>query len=40
MNILRPTYMRHLIDAQNNGLVKIVLGIRRAGKSYLRTRKS
>lgn len=35
MNILRPTYMRQLIDAQNNGLIKIVSGIRRAGKSYL-----
>lgn len=35
MNILRPTYMRQLIEAQNNGLIKIVSGIRRAGKSYL-----
>ena len=35
MNILRPTYMCQLIDAQNNGLIKIVSGIRRAGKSYL-----
>lgn len=35
MNILHPTYMRQLIDAQNNGLIKIVSGIRRAGKSYL-----
>ena len=35
MNILRPYYMRQLIDAQNNGLIKIVSGIRRAGKSYL-----
>lgn len=35
MNVLRPTYMRQLIDAQNNGLIKIVSGIRRAGKSYL-----
>lgn len=35
MNILRPTYMRQLIDAQNNGLIKVVSGIRRAGKSYL-----
>ena len=40
MNILRPTYMRQLIDAQNNSLVKIVSGIRHAGKSYLCTRKS
>ena len=35
MSILRPTYMRQLIDAQNNGLIKIVSGIRRSGKSYL-----
>ncbi len=28
-NILRPSYMRQLIDAQNNGLIKIVSGIRR-----------
>ena len=35
MNILRPTSLRQLIDAQNNGLIKIVSGIRRAGKSYL-----
>lgn len=35
MNILRPTYMRQLVDAQNNGLIKVVSGIRRAGKSYL-----
>jgi len=35
MNILRPSYMRQLIDAKNNGLIKIVSGIRRAGKSYL-----
>ena len=34
-SVLRPTYMRRLIDAQNNGLIKIVSGIRRAGKSYL-----
>lgn len=35
MNILRPSYMRQLIDAKSNGLIKIVSGIRRAGKSYL-----
>lgn len=27
--------MRHLIDAKENGLIKIISGIRRAGKSYL-----
>ena len=35
MNILRPRYMQHLIDSRDNGLIKIVSGIRRAGKSYL-----
>ena len=37
MNILRPTYMRQLIDAQNNGLIKIVSGIRRDGRTYTLT---
>lgn len=35
MNILRPKYMHQLIDAKENGLIKIVSGIRRVGKSYL-----
>lgn len=34
-NIERPTYMRQLLDAKNAGLIRIVTGIRRAGKSYL-----
>ena len=42
MNILRPTYMRQLIDAQNNGLIKIVSGIRRYlnSPSYEKHRKN
>ena len=32
MNILRPQYVQQLIDTKDNGLIKIVSGIRRAGK--------
>ena len=35
MNIERPTYMQQLIDSKDNGLIKIVTGLRRVGKSYL-----
>lgn len=35
MKILRPTYMQQLIDSRDNGLIKIITGIRRCGKSYL-----
>ena len=35
MNILRPRYIHQLIDAKENGLIKIISGIRRVGKSYL-----
>ena len=35
MEIRRDTYLRQLIDRQWNGLVKVVTGIRRCGKSYL-----
>lgn len=35
MKIRRDQYLRQLIDAQQNGLIKIVTGIRRCGKSYL-----
>ena len=34
-NIERPTYMQQLIDSKDNGLIKIVTGLRRVGKSYL-----
>ena len=35
MNIPRPTYLEQLISGQHNGLIKIVTGLRRCGKSYL-----
>lgn len=35
MNIKRQQYLDQLIASQRNGLVKIIIGIRRCGKSYL-----
>ena len=35
MKITRPTYIQQLIDSKDNGLIKIVTGLRRVGKSYL-----
>lgn len=35
MEIKRDFYLKKLIDRENNGLIKIVTGIRRSGKSYL-----
>ena len=35
MKIERPIYMQQLIDSKDNGLTKIVTGLRRVGKSYL-----
>lgn len=35
MNIKRDTYLNQLIAGQGNGLIKIVTGLRRCGKSYL-----
>lgn len=35
MNIERNYYLRQLIDRKDNGLIKIITGIRRCGKSYL-----
>ncbi|MDO4511142.1 MAG: ATP-binding protein [Bacteroidales bacterium] len=35
MQIKRDFYLQQLIDAKQNGLIKIVTGIRRCGKSYL-----
>ena len=34
-SIKRNIYLQRLIDREHNGLVKIVTGIRRSGKSYL-----
>ena len=35
MNIERGNYLDKLIAKKHNGLIKIVTGIRRCGKSYL-----
>ena len=35
MEINRDYYLNKVINAENNGLIKIVTGIRRCGKSYL-----
>ena len=35
MNISRDKYLNDLINRMHNGLIKVVTGIRRCGKSYL-----
>ena len=35
MKIERDEYMQQLIDSKDNGLIKIITGLRRVGKSYL-----
>ena len=35
MKIERRNYLQQLIDSKDNGLIKIVTGLRRVGKSYL-----
>ena len=35
MNIKRPIYLERLINREHNGMIKIVTGMRRSGKSYL-----
>lgn len=35
INIKRDKYLQRLIDRQNNGMIKVITGIRRCGKSYL-----
>ena len=35
MKIQRDRYLRQLIDRIDNGLIKVVTGIRRCGKSFL-----
>lgn len=35
MKIERPVYLQKLIDRRRNGMIKIVTGMRRCGKSYL-----
>jgi len=34
MNIKRDLYLNKLIEKRGNGLVKVITGIRRCGKSY------
>lgn len=35
MKILRNRYLQRLIDSRHNGMIKVVTGVRRCGKSYL-----
>ena len=35
MEIRRDFYLDKLIKRKNNGLIKVITGIRRCGKSYL-----
>ena len=35
MDIKRPVYLQKLIDRRSNGMIKIITGMRRSGKSYL-----
>ena len=35
MNIERPIYLQRLIDRRQNGMIKIITGLRRSGKPYL-----
>ena len=35
MEIPRDKYVQELIDRKHNGLIKVITGIRRVGKSYL-----
>ena len=35
MEIKRDLYLKRLIDRKQNGLIKVITGIRRCGKSYL-----
>ena len=35
MEIKRDFYLNKLIDKKHNGLIKVVTGMRRCGKSYL-----
>lgn len=35
MKISRNKYLNNLISRMNNGLIKVITGLRRSGKSYL-----
>lgn len=38
MELKREQYLKEIIDRKNNGLIKIITGLRRSGKSYLLNR--
>ena len=35
MEIKRDAYLHQLIERKDNGMIKVITGIRRCGKSYL-----
>lgn len=35
MEIARPEYLQKLIGSRNNGLIKVVTGLHKCGKTYL-----
>ena len=35
MNIKRDKYLNDLINRMHNGMIKVITGVRRCGKSYL-----
>ena len=35
MEIKRDSYLTQLVERKNNGMVKVITGIRRCGKSFL-----
>lgn len=35
MRIKRNTYLNKVIESRHNGMIKIITGVRRSGKSYL-----
>ena len=35
MEIRRDSYLQQLIERKGNGMIKVITGIRRCGKSYL-----
>lgn len=35
MEAKRDDYLKRLIDKQDNGMIKVITGLRRSGKSYL-----
>ena len=35
MEIKRDLYLQRIVDRMHNGMIKVITGIRRSGKSYL-----